>query len=174
MPLDIIDKRIVAILSRKARISLKDLSGEVGLSSPTVSERLKRLEERGCIRGFTVDIDPKALGYNLQAIVRLRPMPGALRVVERMIRETREFVECDKVTGDDCFIGRLYVRSMEHLDRILDQLSDHAETNTAIVKSTPVTRRLPPLSAMLAGAAPPSTPRMPKSGSGPSSRKLGF
>jgi Lrp/AsnC family leucine-responsive transcriptional regulator len=85
------------------------------------------------------------LGYALQAIVRLRPLPGALHVVEKMIRETPEFVECDKVTGDDCFVGRLYVRSMEHLDKILDQLSERAQTNTVIVKSTPVTRRLPPL-----------------------------
>jgi Lrp/AsnC family transcriptional regulator, leucine-responsive regulatory protein len=143
--LDNLDQRIIAALVDNARISLKDLAQQSGLSSPSVSERLHRLEDRGVVRSFTIDISPKALGYSLQAIVRIRPLPGMLHVVERMIQETPEFVECDKVTGEDCFIGRLYVRSMDQLDEILDRISDKAETNTAIVKNQPVKRRLPPL-----------------------------
>ncbi len=143
--MDTVNERIIEVLADNSRISLKDLSREVGLSSPTVAERIKRLEDRGFIRRFTIEVDAQALGYELQAIVRLKPTPGALLAVEKMIQDTPEFVECDKVTGDDCFVGRLYVRSMEHLDKILDQLSDRAQTNTVIVKSTPVARRLPPL-----------------------------
>jgi len=143
--LDEVDKGIVDILVENARISLKELAGRVNLSSPSTSERLRRLEERGVIRAFTVDVDPQALGYTLQAIVRIRPLPGPLPRVQRLIEEIPEFSECDKVTGDDSFVARLHLRSIEQLDEILDRLIDKAETNTAIVKSQPVKRRLPPL-----------------------------
>jgi Lrp/AsnC family leucine-responsive transcriptional regulator len=143
--LDELDRRILEILVEDARISLKELASQVMLSSPSTSERLRRLEERGVIRAFTVDVDPRALGYELQAIVRIRPMPGKLAVVQKLLADIREFSECDKVTGDDCFIGRLHLRSIEQLDQILDRIADKAETSTSIVKSQPIKRRLPPL-----------------------------
>ncbi|AMP04070.1 Lrp/AsnC family transcriptional regulator [Collimonas pratensis] len=138
------DQRILEILQGDARISLKDLAAQVGLSSPSVSERLQRLEERGVIRAFTIDIDPQALGYQLQAIVRIRPLPGKLQAVQKLIEQTPEFCECDKVTGEDCFIARLFVRSIAQLDQIIDRIADKAETNTAIVKAQPIKRRPPP------------------------------
>ncbi|RCK24478.1 Lrp/AsnC family transcriptional regulator [Thalassospira sp. GO-4] len=144
--MDEIDQKILKILMRDARISQKELAAKVGLSAPGVAERVRRLEERGVIRGFTIDIDPEALGYPLQAIVRIRPLPGKLHIVQQLISEIPEFGECDKVTGDDCFVARLYIRSMKELDGLLDQIVDKAETNTAIVKSKPVERRMPPLS----------------------------
>ncbi len=143
--IDELDRNIIEILAGDARTSLKELAQRVNLSSPSVSERLRRLEERGVIRAFTVDIDPHAIGYQLQAIVRIRPLPGKLHAVQQLIEEIPEFSECDKVTGDDCFIGRLHLRSIEQLDQILDRIADKAETSSAIVKSQPVKRRLPPL-----------------------------
>lgn len=143
--LDDLDRRIVEILVEDARISLKELAQRVGLSSPSVSERLKRLEERGVIRGFTIEVDPAALGYALQAIVRIRPLPGKLHVVQDLIQQIPQFSECDKVTGDDCFVGRLHIRSISELDTILDRIADKAETSSSIVKAQPVKRRLPPL-----------------------------
>ncbi|HEX4709253.1 Lrp/AsnC family transcriptional regulator [Phenylobacterium sp.] len=143
--LDDLDRSIIEVLATDGRISLKDLASRVGLSSPSVTERLRRLEDRGVIRAFTVDVDPAALGYGLQAIVRIKPLPGKLAAVQALIEQIPEFTECDKVTGDDCFVGRLYVHSIEQLDRILDRITDKAETSTAIVKATPVRRRLPPL-----------------------------
>ncbi|NTG49926.1 Lrp/AsnC family transcriptional regulator [Agrobacterium rhizogenes] len=144
--LDVIDQRMLEALARNARISLKELAEVAGLSSPSAAERLRRLEERGVIAAFTLDIAPEAIGYSLQAIVRIRPLPGQLHVVQRLIQETPEFIECDKVTGEDCFIGRLVVRSMGDLDGILDKITERAETNTSMIKATPVKRRLPPLS----------------------------
>ena len=144
--MDEIDQKILKILMRDARISQKELAAKVALSAPGVAERVRRLEERGVIRGFTIDVDPEALGYPLQAIVRIRPLPGKLHIVQQLISEIPEFGECDKVTGDDCFVARLYIRSMKELDGLLDQVVDKAETNTAIVKSKPVERRMPPLS----------------------------
>jgi Lrp/AsnC family transcriptional regulator, leucine-responsive regulatory protein len=143
--MDELDIRIIDLLVVNSRTSLKDLGKATNLSSPSVADRIRRLEEKGVIRAFTVDIDPEALGYSLQAVVRVRPLPGMLHIVEKLIQETPEFIECEKVTGDDCFIAKLYFRSMGQLDAILDRIAEKAETNTSIVKATPVRRRLPPL-----------------------------
>ncbi len=144
--LDAVDGRLLDLLADNARLSLKEIAAAVGLSSPSAADRLRKLEERGVLDRYTISINPPALGYFLQAIVRVRPMPGQLHIVEKIIQETPEIVECDKVTGDDCFIARIYVRSMEELDGILDRIAERAQTNTSIVKSSPVKRRLPPLS----------------------------
>jgi Lrp/AsnC family transcriptional regulator, leucine-responsive regulatory protein len=143
--LDKLDQQIIEILAADGRISVKDLAQRVNLSSPSTSERIRRLEERGVIRAFTVEIDPQALGYALQAIVRVKPLPGKLHLVQKLIEGIPEFSECDKVTGDDCFICRLHLRSIVDLDKILDRVSESAETSTSIVKAQPVKRRLPPL-----------------------------
>lgn len=143
--LDAIDQTLISALMQDSRRSLKALAQISGLSAPSVSERLRRLEERGVISAYTLEIDPKFLGYQLQAIVRIRPLPGKLQEVERQILAIAQFTECDKVTGDDCFIARLLVHSMEQLDSLLDHLNHYAETHTAIVKKSPIKRRLPPL-----------------------------
>ncbi|WPU22034.1 Lrp/AsnC family transcriptional regulator [Cedecea neteri] len=142
---DDIDRHILTILAADARISLKVLSGKIGLSSPSTAERVKRLEERGVINGYTMNANLAALGYTLQGLVRMKPLPGMLHKVEKMIQAIPECIECDKITGEDCFIIRLVIRSIEQLDEILDELAEFAQCNTSIVKSTPVKRRLPPL-----------------------------
>ena len=143
--LDKLDQQIIEILATDGRISVKDLAQRVNLSSPSASERIRRLEERGVIRAFTIEIDPQAIGYALQAIVRVKPLPGKLHLVQKLIEQIPEFSECDKVTGDDCFICRLHLHSIAELDKILDRVSESAETSTSIVKAQPVKRRLPPL-----------------------------
>ena len=140
-----IDQLLISALMQDSRSSLKTLARISGLSSPSVAQRIHKLEERKVITGYTVDVDPKAFGYQLQAIIRIRPLPGQLQEVERQIQNTPQFTECDKVTGDDCFIARLHVRSIEQLDSLLDGLNAYAETNTAIIKKSPVKRRLPPM-----------------------------
>ncbi|OLU34734.1 Lrp/AsnC family transcriptional regulator [Pseudomonas sp. PA27(2017)] len=143
--IDEIDQQLIIALTEDSRRSLKALAQISGLSSPSVAERLRKLEDKGVLKGYGVDIDPRAFGYQLQAIVRIRPLPGQLHEVERQIQATPQFTECDKVTGEDCFIARLHVRSMEQLDEILDHINVYALTNTAIVKKTTVKRRLPPM-----------------------------
>ena len=143
--IDEIDRSILEFLVGNARISLKDLAAAIGLSSPATSERLRRLEERGVIRNYTIEIEPRLLGHALQAIVRIRPLPGRTPVVQRLIQDTPEITECDKVTGDDCFIARVFVRSMEHLDEVVDRIAEEATTNTSIVKGQLIQRRPPPI-----------------------------
>lgn len=143
--LDAIDVRILTALDADARLPISELARTVGLSAPSVAERVRRLCGDGVIRGFTLDIDSRALGYQIRAMVRIRPLPGKLHLVERLIQETPQFIECDKITGDDPFLARLVVHSIEEMDGVLEGLSDHAVTSTAVIKGTSIKRRMPPL-----------------------------
>lgn len=143
--IDAVDSRILVALDADSRLSMSELARLVGMSAPAVSERVRRLEAGGVIRGFTLDVDARALGYQIRALVRIRPLPGKLHVVEKLIQDTPQFIECDKITGDDPFLARLVVHSIEEMDDVLEALSDHAVTSTAVIKGTSVARRLPPL-----------------------------
>lgn len=143
--MDHIDKKLVETLFENSKTPLKELAATVGLSAPSTSERLKRLEERGVIRGYTLMVAPEQIGYSLRAIVRVRPTHGQVKRVTKLIEQTAEITECDKVTGEDCFVCKIHLKSIEQLDLILDNFSQYAATNSSIVKSSPVKRRLPPL-----------------------------
>ncbi|MEM5470796.1 Lrp/AsnC family transcriptional regulator [Hoeflea sp. AS60] len=143
MNIDETDRLIVRLLSENARMPVSELAKKVGLSGPSTSERIRRLENNGIISGFTVELDLAALGFPLQAIVRIKPRPGNMHIVEDMILNEPGFLDCDKVTGDDCFVTRLALRSIADLDPILLPFHEKAETNTAIIKSSPFRGRIP-------------------------------
>ncbi|MEQ8480810.1 MAG: Lrp/AsnC family transcriptional regulator [Hoeflea sp.] len=143
MKMDEKDRLIIGILREDARMPVSELSKRVGLSGPSTSERMRRLESNGLIAGYKVDLDLEALGFALQAIVRIKPRPGNLHIVEDMIMNEARFIDCDKVTGEDCFVTRLALRSIAELDPLLLPFHDRAETNTAIIKSSPLRGRVP-------------------------------
>lgn len=142
-PIDAVDTRILKALAEDARISVADIARIVGLSAPSVSERIRRLEESGVIEGYTVRINAPGIGLPIAAWLRVRPLPGELAHVADILRDLSEIVECDRVTGDDCFIAKAHVRSMEHLEKVIDRIIPFAMTNTSIIQSSPVGRRLP-------------------------------
>src|SRR5258708_26555248 len=111
--LDETDRALLAALAADARQPVSELARRVGLSAPSTAERVRRLEAQGVIERFTVQIDPRALGFTLQAIVRVKPLPGQLHLVEDVIRPIPDFVECDKGPGAACFICRPYLHSPE-------------------------------------------------------------
>ncbi len=133
--------RLLAELQADARLSLAELGRRVGLSSPAVAERLARLERDGVIRGYHADIDPRALGYALSAVIRIRPAPRQIGEVARIARETPEVVECNRITGDDCFVMRAHVRDVDHLEQVIDRFTLFGQTTTSIVQSSPVPGR---------------------------------
>lgn len=143
--LDTVDVQLLYSLRADARISIADLARLLNMSAPSVSERLRRLEESGVIQNFTVEIDPKMLGYALAFYIRIRPLPGLLPKVASLIAQIEEIVECDRITGDDCFIAKAYTKSVDELERIIDRLIPYAQTNTSIIQSSPIKKRLPPL-----------------------------
>lgn len=143
--MDKIDRNILRELHRDGRITMKLLSERVGLSQPSCAERIRKLLDQGVIEKFSIQVAPKAIGFPIAAIVRVRPLPGELSRVEKLISEIHEIVQCDKVTGDDAFFCRIHLRTIEELDQCLSKISRYATTSTSIVKASPVANRLLPL-----------------------------
>jgi Lrp/AsnC family leucine-responsive transcriptional regulator len=143
--LDRINIRILEELRRDPRLTMTELGRRVGMSSPAVTERVRRLEETGVIRGYRLDLDPAALGLQLTAYIRIRPDPGQLPRVAELARGIPEVVECHRITGEDCFILKVHFPAIDQLDRVLDRFLVYGTTTTSIVQSTPVPLRLPPL-----------------------------
>jgi Lrp/AsnC family leucine-responsive transcriptional regulator len=144
---DVTNLRLLAELQQDARLSLAELGRRVGLSSPAVADRLKRLEDEGVITGYRADVNPRALGYSLGVVIRIRPAPRQLATVAQLARDTPEVLECHRVTGDDCYVMTAYVRDVEHLEEVIDQFAAYGQTTSSIMQSSPVPRRAlaPPL-----------------------------
>lgn len=141
--MDEIDKKILDHLASNSRIAMSSLAKLVGMTAPSVTERVRQMEDSGIIKGFTVSLDYKKLGFILEALVRVRPLPGQLHIVQKMIVDEKRFSACDKVTGEDCFVVRMSVKDVDELDTILDPFLDKASTNTSVIKSSPIPNRQP-------------------------------
>src|SRR5262245_28884795 len=118
--LDPTNVQLLAELKDDPRLPMTALGRRVGLSAPAVTERVRRLEEAGVIRDYRLDIDPAALGFPLTAYIRLRPNPGQLQKAAELARTIPEVAECHRITGDDCFIIKIHLPAIDHLDGILD------------------------------------------------------
>jgi Lrp/AsnC family leucine-responsive transcriptional regulator len=143
--LDATDLRLLEELQQDARTSLAELGRRVGLSSPAVADRLKRLESEDVITAYRAEVDPRKLGYSLGVIIRHRPAPRQLAEVAALARDTPEVVECVRVTGDDCYVMTAYVRDVTHLEEVIDTFAAYGQTTTSIMQSSPVPRRGAPL-----------------------------
>ncbi len=147
--LDEINLRLLTELQSEPRLPMTELGRRVGMSAPAVTERVRRLEEGGVIRGYRLDLDPAALGLPLTAYIRVRPSAGYLPRVAELAQEIPEVVECHRITGEDCFIVKVHLPAMDQLDRILDRFLLLGTTTTSIVQSTPVPLRPPPLARVI-------------------------
>ncbi|MGH2792073.1 MAG: Lrp/AsnC family transcriptional regulator [Actinomycetota bacterium] len=145
-PLDATNLRLLAELSADPRMSMSELARRVGMSSPAVTERVQRLEQSGVITGYRLDVDPRALGYPVAAFVRIRPGPGQLRRIVELAERTPEVVECHRITGEDCFLMKVFVTEIDRLEEVLDRFLMHGQTTSSIVQSSPVKLRSLPTS----------------------------
>jgi Lrp/AsnC family transcriptional regulator, leucine-responsive regulatory protein len=141
--LDDVNRRLIEALQENARLSLAELGRRVGLSAPAVAERLQRLEQSGVIRGYHADVDPRALGLELSVVLRIRPAARMIGKVAELARATPEVTECHRVTGEDCFVMRVHVRDVLHLEELIDRFVLYGQTTTSIVQSSPVPGRGP-------------------------------
>src|SRR6476619_1018229 len=117
--LDQIDRRILTELSTDGRMSLAELGRRVSLSPPAVAERVGRLEQAGVITGYHAAIDPRALGYQLTAIVRVKPAARQLPRIPELAAEIPQISECLRITGEDCFFLKVHLRSIDELSPLL-------------------------------------------------------
>jgi len=143
--LDATDRKIIGELVVDGRVSLAELGRRVSLSSPAVAERVQRLERAGVITGYRAEIDPRTLGFALTAIVRIKPGPGQLSRIPELAAETPQIAECHRITGEDCFYMKVYLRSIDELSELLDRFLAYGATTTSIVNASPIPRRDPPI-----------------------------
>jgi Lrp/AsnC family leucine-responsive transcriptional regulator len=145
LALDDANRRLLAELQADARLSFAELGRRVGLSSPAVAERVGRLEETGVIKGYRAEIDPRAVGFTLGVVIRIRPAPRELHQVAELAQRTPEVVECHRITGEDCYFMKAYVRDVEHLEEVIDQFAVYGQTTSSIMQTSPVPARGVPL-----------------------------
>lgn len=139
--LDDIDRAILELLQEDARISNAEISRRVELAPSAIFQRIKKLEDRGVIRGYHARLDPRALGHGLMAFVMLRTGEGARGpVVRKKLAAIPEIVEVHRVVGEDCFFIKVRVADTDALGRLLDDeiqaVPDVASTRTTIVVQT--------------------------------------
>ncbi len=133
------------MLRAEPRVAVSELGRRVKMSAPAVRERMLRLEESGIITRWRIDVDAVALGFPVLAFVRVRPLPGQLPRIAQLAQRLPQVVECHRVTGEDCFIMKVYAAAIDEFDGVLDQFLVHGQTTTSIVQSTPVPPRDLPL-----------------------------
>ena len=133
--IDAHDARILEELQRDARISMAELGRRVHLSQPAVTERVRKLELQGVIRGYRAVVDYGRLGYGIRAIVRVGRVEYARMV--KLIEQTPEVLNASNVTGEDSWILEIAVIDVEHLDAVVTRFCLLAETSTSIVLNVP-------------------------------------
>ena len=143
--LDPVNRRLLEELQSDPRLTMSELGRRIGMSSPAVTERVRRLEEAGVIRGYRLELNPAALGLPVAAYIRIRPNPGQLPKVIELAQQIPEVVECHRVTGEDCFILKVHIPAIDQLDQLLDRFLMYGSTTTSIIQSSPVPPRQPPL-----------------------------
>ena len=133
-PLDTYDTRILAELQGDARLSLAKLGRRVHLSQPAVTERVRKLEAAGVIRGYRATVNLAALGYGIRALVRVGRVEYSR--MARLVGETPEIVNAWNITGEDSWMLEIAVTDVAHLDAVVSQMCLLAETSTSIILKT--------------------------------------
>ncbi|MGA2755383.1 MAG: Lrp/AsnC family transcriptional regulator [Terracidiphilus sp.] len=141
--LDAIAWRILEVLQQNARLSFAEIGRKIGLSTPAVAERVRRLEEAGVITGYHAALDLAKLGVPIRVLVRLTIHGGDLQVSRTVtaIKELSEISRCHRITGAESFVIEADVVSIRHLEALIDKLSTLGATSTSTVLSSPVQRR---------------------------------
>jgi len=141
--LDAMDWRLLELLQEDARLSYAELGRRVSLSPPAVAERVRRLEEAGVLVGYHADVDVAKIGFPMQAVVRIIASARLSEQLVPVLRDTAEVLDCQRVTGQDSFVVRVAIRSVEHLEDVLHRLAPHdGDTITSVVLNTPVRHRV--------------------------------
>jgi Lrp/AsnC family leucine-responsive transcriptional regulator len=138
---DATDWRILDVLQREGRASFAELARAVSMSPSAVTERVRRLEEAGVIKGYAAVVDPERLGLPILAFVRLRYPNGNYKPFHDLVAATPEILEAHHVTGDDCFVIKVAAGSMRHLEEVSGKIGTLGSVTTSVVYSSPLPRR---------------------------------
>lgn len=140
--LDSLDWQLLRELQADARLSYNELARRVGLSSPTVAERVRRMEEAGVITGYRAEVDPAKVGLPVMALVRLRCKPGRCLLNTTNPEANPEVIEVLRVSGGHCTNLKVVAESTAHLQDVFRRLDEHGEMETTMVWSSALNRRV--------------------------------
>ena len=140
--IDEIDWKILIELQKDARTSFAELGRRIGLTTPAIIERVRKLEDAKIITGYRADIDTAKVGLPIIAFVRMSISGVDYSQIVKTAEETKEILECHRGTGGDSFIMKVAVADVEHLQNLIDKLTPYGITTTSIVLSSPVKNRV--------------------------------
>jgi Lrp/AsnC family transcriptional regulator, leucine-responsive regulatory protein len=143
--LDPLAWKILAELQADARLSYSELGRRVGLSTPAAAERVRRLEDSGVIEGYEARVNPARLGLAVAAFIRIR-LTGSESLARKLTAaagQMPEVLECHRCTGDESFILKVRVESVDDLQKLIDKLTPFGMTSTSLILSSPVERARP-------------------------------
>lgn len=148
MKIDPINWKILECLQQNARQSNTNIAKKVGVTSPAVAERIRKLEDAGIIEGYYAKVSHFETGHQLKAIITLRAFMGKLKPFIEKVKDFNEVVNCYRITGNENIIMEVVLNNQKHLEQFIDQLITYGETRTHIVlsnvvKNNPMIRRLP-------------------------------
>ena len=140
--LDEIDRKLLKELQLDARTSYAELGRRVGLTTPAVIERVRKLEDARIVTGYRAEIDPAKAGLPITAFIRMSNAGVDYSHIIEVAQDSTEVLECHRGTGGDSFIMKVAVASVEHLQEVIDRLTPYGITTTTIVLSSPVKQRV--------------------------------
>lgn len=135
MKIDSLNRKILKSLQSNARQSNAEIGRQVGISSPAVNERIKKMEDAGIIKSYFTDVSPFECGYQLKAIITLRAFMGKLKPFLSHVKTYDEVLNCYRITGNENIVMEVVLKNQKHLEAFIDQLITYGETKTQIVLS---------------------------------------
>ena len=135
MNIDSLNWKILKCLQTNARLSNAEIGRQVGISSPAVSERIKKMEDAGVIQNYNTLVSPFEVGYQLKALITLRAFMGMLKPFLAKVKTYNEVINCYRITGNENIVMEVVLKDQKHLEAFIDQLIVYGETKTQIVLS---------------------------------------
>ncbi len=135
-----LDRRILTLLAHEGRMSYTDIGKETGLSTSAAQQRVRRLEQRGVIKGYRAVLDPAELGLMVTAFVAIKPFdPGQPDDAPERLKHISEIISCYSVAGEPSYLLKVQVPSMTHLESLLARIraAGKVSTHTTTVLSVP-------------------------------------
>lgn len=133
--MDQLNRGILECLQKNARFSHAEIGRIVGISSPAVNERIKKMEDAGVIRGYHTEVSSFECGYQLRAIITVRAFMGKLKPFLDQVKGFDEVVNCYRITGNENIVMEVVLVDQKHLERFIDKLIVYGETKTQIILS---------------------------------------
>ncbi|MGC6438023.1 MAG: Lrp/AsnC family transcriptional regulator [Flavobacteriaceae bacterium] len=141
MKLDAIHSKILDKLQSNARVSNTFIAQHVGISSPAVAERIKKMEDSGVISGYHAKVNYDTIGHGIRALITVRAFMGRLKPFLHKIKTYKEVVNCYRITGNENIVMEVVIKDQKHLENFIDELISYGETKTQIILSDVVSNQ---------------------------------